>query len=127
MADDNDIYKMTGCLSSCQKSTFEIELSQQNENSLDDSKDSALQLTTIVPLSRYELREQVFSLNFDKILQNLTQFDFNFAQYLVYDWNSFIADVGGYLGLMLGQSIYGIYEILTKCVMDKAAKCILPQ
>ena len=72
MADDNDIYKMTGCLSSCQKSTFEIELSQQNENRLDDSKDSALQLTTIVPLSRYELREQVFNLNFAKILQNLT-------------------------------------------------------
>ena len=72
MADDNDIFKMTGCLSSCQKSTFEIELSQQNENRLDDSKDSALQLTTIVPLSRYELREQVFSLNLDKILQNLT-------------------------------------------------------
>ena len=59
-ADDNDIYKMTGCLSSCHKSTFEIELSQQNENHLDNSKkESALQLTTLFPLSRYEVREQV--------------------------------------------------------------------
>ena len=58
-ADDNDIYKMTNCLSSCHKSTFEIELSQQNDLSLDDSQDSALMLATRFPLSRYELREQV--------------------------------------------------------------------
>ena len=33
-------------------------------------------------------------------------------QYIVYDFDAFIADVGGYLGLLLGQSIYGIYEII---------------
>ena len=27
--------------------------------------------------------------------------------------NAFIADVGGYMGLLLGQSLYGIYELLT--------------
>ena len=34
-------------------------------------------------------------------------------QYEVYNFDDFIADVGGYLGLLLGQSIYGIYEIMT--------------
>ena len=34
-------------------------------------------------------------------------------QYIIYDWNDFVADVGGYLGLLLGQSAYGMYEILT--------------
>ena len=29
---------------------------------------------------------------------------------MVYDFNSFFADVGGYLGLLLGSSIFGIYE-----------------
>ena len=46
-------------MSSCHKSTFEIELSQQNEFRLDDSQDSALMIATKFPLSRYELREQV--------------------------------------------------------------------
>ncbi len=31
-------------------------------------------------------------------------------QYVIYDFNSFIADVGGYLGLMLGHSILSAYH-----------------
>ena len=46
-------------MSSCHKSTFEIELSQQNKFRLEDSQDSALMIATKFPLSRYELREQV--------------------------------------------------------------------
>ena len=34
-------------------------------------------------------------------------------QYKIYDTNGFIADVGGYLGLLLGQSIYGLYEVVS--------------
>ncbi len=29
-------------------------------------------------------------------------------QYVIYDANSFVADVGGYLGLLLGHSLLGI-------------------
>ena len=36
-------------------------------------------------------------------------------EYLTYDINSFIADVGGYLGLLLGWSILSIYEFLGNC------------
>ena len=36
-------------------------------------------------------------------------------EYLTYDYNSFIADVGGYLGLLLGYSILSIYEFLGSC------------
>ena len=28
---------------------------------------------------------------------------------MVYDFNSLVADVGGYLGLLLGESIFGIF------------------
>ncbi len=31
-------------------------------------------------------------------------------QYVIYDGNSFFADVGGYLGLILGHSLLGIYQ-----------------
>ena len=33
-------------------------------------------------------------------------------QYYSYDFNSFIADVGGYLGLLLGHSIYSFYNVV---------------
>ena len=107
-ADDNDIYNMTDCLSSCYKSTFELELSQQNENNLEDSRDSALLLSTTFPLRRYELRKQVG----ENVLEFCKSTYLIFTQYLVYDWNSFIADVGGYLGLLLGQSCLGMYHLI---------------
>ena len=59
VADDHDIYEMTGCLSSCHKSTYDIELSQHNENSPDNMVSSILMLSANFPLSRYEVREQV--------------------------------------------------------------------
>ena len=30
----------------------------------------------------------------------------------MYDFNSLVADVGGYLGLLLGESIYGIFGMV---------------
>ena len=34
-------------------------------------------------------------------------------QYYVYDVDSLIADIGGFLGLLIGQSLYGLYDGLT--------------
>ena len=31
-------------------------------------------------------------------------------QYLVYDSDSLLADIGGFMGLLLGSSMYGIYQ-----------------
>lgn len=39
--------------------------------------------------------------------------DHNSFQYIIYDWNSLLADVGGYLGLLVGQSIFGMYQLMT--------------
>ena len=39
-------------------------------------------------------------------------------EYLTYDYNAFIADVGGYLGLLLGHSILSFYDGLTS-VFDR--------
>ena len=35
----------------------------------------------------------------------------NTFQYITYDGNAFFADVGGYLGLLLGQSVIAIYDM----------------
>ena len=44
-------------------------------------------------------------------------------EYLTYDINSFIADIGGYLGLLLGHSLLSVYEWLGSCIY-KAVKAI---
>ena len=45
---------------------------------------------------------------------------------MVYDFNDLVADVGGYLGLLLGQSAYGIFAILTQWMgRRKSIKCLL--
>ena len=50
-------------------------------------------------------------------------------EYYKYNWGSFIADVGGYLGLLLGSSILSMYHMTTpllikqkKWLMEKMVK-----
>ena len=45
-------------------------------------------------------------------------------EYLTYDINSLIADVGGYLGLLLGYSVLSIYQWLVGGI-HKALKAAL--
>ena len=45
-------------------------------------------------------------------------------QYVVYDHNSFIADVGGFLGLLLGHSIFSVYAT-TYDAIEKGIKRVL--
>ena len=42
-------------------------------------------------------------------------------QYYLHDWNTFIADAGGYLGLLLGHSALGIIYMMVEngCVRKK--------
>lgn len=39
-------------------------------------------------------------------------------QYWIYDFDAFIADIGGYLGLLLGQSLFGVHQLLIKQSMS---------
>ena len=43
-------------------------------------------------------------------------------QYPLYDINSFIADVGGYLGLILGYSILSLCSVVEKWIVSKSKK-----
>ena len=40
-------------------------------------------------------------------------------QYVVYDFNSFIADVGGFIGLLLGFSTLSLFKELEKLLRSK--------
>ena len=80
---DNEIYAMTGCLSSCEKDLYIIDAEPMTcERGIVDEYVLTLRITD----RSYEERKQ----------------------YIIYETNSFIADVGGYMGLLLGCSIWSL-------------------
>ena len=43
-------------------------------------------------------------------------------QYIIYDMSSFIADVGGYMGLLLGSSLQGMAEMVERWLIKIGRK-----
>ena len=82
---DNDVYSMTGCLSSCEKYQFSLH-GDPVKCRWDGYGEFYLDL--FITDRSYEEKEQ----------------------YIIYDTGSFIADVGGYMGLLLGFSLLSIYQ-----------------
>ena len=86
-SDDYDVYAMTGCLSACEKNVYSI--IPEATSCADQVKYGEQFLLTLRVNDRsYEERKQ----------------------YIIYDTDSFIADVGGYMGLLLGCSIWSLYN-----------------
>ena len=80
---DNEIYVMTGCLSSCKKDFYNINAEPMT---CEKSQKDELVLQLRINDRSYEERKQ----------------------YYIYETDSFIADVGGYMGLLLGCSIWSL-------------------
>ena len=87
-ADENEIYSMTGCLSSCEKYHYAI---------------------SAAPLERKPQRMS----DFCEVHAKFQIIDRSFEekeQYVIYDTDSFFADIGGYMGLLLGSSFISLYN-----------------
>ena len=41
---------------------------------------------------------------------------------MVYDSDSLVADVGGYMGLLLGESLYGIFHMISQWMVALIAR-----
>ena len=85
---EQEVFFKTGCLTSCHKDNFRV--AEYNDKRMATQKSKAGTMFDVVLFhanARYYLMEH----------------------YVIYDHNSFIADVGGYLGLLLGHSILSIY------------------
>jgi hypothetical protein len=85
-ADDNAIYNITGCISACNKNEYELKA-----------------ITDLLP---YDLPKHQLLLNIGFNSGRYIEKE----QYVVYDTNSFVADVGGYMGLLLGHSLFSLYH-----------------
>ena len=95
------MYKATGCMASCERYTYEVSWSRLAYLPQDTEK---LQFRLYFTNGLFEEKEQ----------------------YLIYDWDSFIADVGGFLGLLLGWSMYSLYEDMATMV-GKMKNKIMPK
>ena len=96
-ADENDIYEMTGCLSSCEKDQYSLSTKGTKvvwDQMIKNALPCQLHLRFRMLDSSYKEEEQ----------------------YIIYDSASFIADIGGYMGLLLGSSLLSLYMAMEACL-----------
>ena len=87
-ADATKVYQMTGCYCSCEKDKYEVSLENWSDFMSRRKKYSEV-LFTFTIYERSYIEEE---------------------QYIIYDEISFLADIGGFLGLILGSSMLNIYD-----------------
>lgn len=93
--DEREIFEMTGCMPGCSKSKIKLVTTYQ-DNMIDNDK-----------------REAEF-----RFYYNQGEYDL-WEEYYIYNWGSFIADIGGYLGLLLGCSVSSMYHMTTPLLIKK--------
>ena len=93
--DEREIFDITGCMPGCSKSKIEL-VPEYNNDMIDDNKKVA-RLSFVYPRGEYDLVEE----------------------YYIYNLGSFIADVGGYLGLLLGSSLLSMYHTMIPLVINQ--------
>ena len=83
-----EIYKATGCMPSCKRK--QIRLEKEHEiSSKTYTDDPRIKLV-------FYYRDGMYNIN---------------EEYFVYDYGNFVADIGGYLGLLLGHSMFSVYTM----------------
>lgn len=102
-ADENEIYELTGCLSACEKDIYRI---------------------TADPIKK-EFKGVGSGCEYHVGFKIMDRSHEELEQYIIYDTDSFFADVGGYMGLLLGTSFISIYkglEDLLKKLLYKSTR-----
>ncbi len=94
--DEPEILSLTGCPSFCEGTDYS--LVQATELTYKENYDAdLLKVKLYFRTGRYMSTEQ----------------------YVIYDTNAYIADIGGYLGLLLGHSLMSLYQMGT----EKIVRC----
>ena len=95
-AEEREIFEMTGCMPGCTRSKFELTMTSfHDELKMFNDEEVAL-LRFKMPHGEHELLQE----------------------YYLYTIDSLIPDVGGYLGLLLGYSLLGMYHKSKKWLIN---------
>ena len=121
MASAHTLQKLTGCLASCQRRNYRLLLDTERFRIKPTNGSKALNLTLYYPHGEYESKEEVRQMQdiYMYVCQIYPQVPF---QYIIYDHTSFVADVGGYLGLLIGQSMFSMYVMAEEWVRWRMGK-----
>ena len=84
--DEQELYKETGCMAKCQRKEWTISKIFDNKLKLNNSE---VGMYMFYANGRYQVGRQ----------------------YYTYDFNSYVSDFGGYLGLLLGYSIVSFFDM----------------
>ena len=91
-ADASVIYNMTGCLSSCEKDKYDVIMTDKTEQA-------------------WDYKWSYWGLSYLTLYINMHESAYiEEEEYFIYDFDTFIADVGGYMGLLLGSSIISLMD-----------------
>ena len=88
-----EIFKKTGCMPSCQRQKIHLNTIEAKQQKAEDPKIRWL----------FSFRDGQYNLH---------------EEYFVYDGDALIADIGGFLGLLLGHSLLSMYHISAMKMMD---------
>ena len=91
-AGSNAINKLTGCLPLCSRNEYALTGKEFKKNTVFAMFSTETKLHLVFRIMDGSYKEE--------------------EQYVIYDFNSFIGDVGGFLGLLLGYSALSIYDEL---------------
>ena len=86
-----------GCLASCKRAEFSWTEEEIDDDQTTTSGGGSLTLKLYYGTFRHDVREQ----------------------YFLYDYNRFIADVGGFLGLLLGHSALSLVHKVDRIVVER--------
>ena len=84
------LLNMTNCISSCKRDKFNLQVDSEDSKKLHNAQHSDVEATFTIKETTYIQEEQ----------------------YLITDFTSFLAEVGGFMGLVLGSSLLGMYDEL---------------
>ncbi len=122
-ANENELFNLTGCLSACEKFAFNFESVDVGRATGSRARQPGSEVTL-----RFKFRDGNYEVK---------------EQYVVYDENrrvlricllspnrninpkkffSFIADVGGFLGLLLGHSLLSVYQTTAEAYVKVRGK-----
>ncbi len=92
---EQEVFFKTGCLTSCHKDNFRV--AEYNDKRVATEKSNT-------------------GTKFELVLFHANARYYHMKHYVIYDYNSFIADVGGYLGLLLGHSMLSFYSTFSSMI-----------
>lgn len=93
---ERDLVEETGCAGSCGRFAFQTRELSQTELAV-EGWEGLIMVDLLIISGSYDVKEQ----------------------YVVYDFSSLVADIGGYLGLLLGQSLLTSYDAIAKMIYRK--------